>query len=164
MINWNRLFRTKTYWMEKIQNDLFGQVANYLERTGKSKQDFANDLGVSKGYVSQILNGQFDHKLSKLIELYLAIGRAPLIVGADLNAYATGIAKGKTQDEFLLENCIKERPSRSRINYARPESSTYSTLIPCRVATPEREVPQFVAVVTLTPTSLAQTPTYHVKN
>jgi transcriptional regulator with XRE-family HTH domain len=116
MINWNRLFRTPTYWIEKIQNDLFGHVASYLEKTGKSKQDFANDLGVSKGYVSQILNGQFDHKLSKLVELYLSIGMTPLIIGADLNAYASAMAKGASQNEFLRDLCIEEKPNKISIN------------------------------------------------
>ena len=36
-----------------------------------TQSEFAERLGVSKGYISQILNGDFDHKLSKLTQLLL---------------------------------------------------------------------------------------------
>jgi transcriptional regulator with XRE-family HTH domain len=73
------IIRSKGYNLAKIQNELFNQVNEYLESTGKSRVDFAKDLGVSKGYVSQVLNGDFDFRLSKLIELSLAIGKVPSI-------------------------------------------------------------------------------------
>ena len=47
----------------------------------------AEYLGCSKGYVSQLLNGNFDHKLSKLVELSLAIGKAPLLEYKNLYDY-----------------------------------------------------------------------------
>src|SRR5690606_38474604 len=40
---------------------------------------------VSKSYLSQVLNGNFDHKLSKLIELSLAIDKIPMIKFEDVN-------------------------------------------------------------------------------
>ena len=45
---------------------------------GKHTQ-LAQHLGVSKGYVSQILNGDYDHRLSKFMELSLAFGYVPRI-------------------------------------------------------------------------------------
>jgi transcriptional regulator with XRE-family HTH domain len=57
-----------------------------------SQQEFANRLGVSKGYVSQILNGDFDHKLSKLTELALACDLVPRIEFIPIE-YAEQIAK-----------------------------------------------------------------------
>lgn len=50
-----------------------------------SKTAFAAQLGVSKGYISQLMNADFDHKISKLIELSLAIGKAPILEFVDLN-------------------------------------------------------------------------------
>lgn len=44
-----------------------------------TQTEFAERLGVSKGYVSQILNGDFDHKLSKLTELIVACDMIPRI-------------------------------------------------------------------------------------
>lgn len=65
------------YWVGKIQLQLFRAINDYLEENDMTRKEFAEQLGVSKGYVSQILNGNFDHKLSKMIELMLAIGMVP---------------------------------------------------------------------------------------
>jgi len=65
------------YWTAKIQLDLFRAIHTYLEENEMTRKEFAEQLGVSKGYVSQIMNGNFDHKLSKMIELMLAIGMVP---------------------------------------------------------------------------------------
>ncbi|MBS1644646.1 MAG: helix-turn-helix domain-containing protein, partial [Bacteroidetes bacterium] len=79
MISRKELLSSKEYWLTKINCDLFEQVNNYLSKNKISKTEFAKTLGVSKGYVSQILNGDFDHKTSKLIELCLAIGKVPVL-------------------------------------------------------------------------------------
>lgn len=50
-----------------------------MEKTGKNKSQLAEYLGVSKGYVSQLLNGDYDHRLSKFFELALAFGVVPQI-------------------------------------------------------------------------------------
>lgn len=70
-------YYSPSYWTQLIQILLFNHVEEYLKKTGMSKKDFASRLGVSKGYVSQILNGDFDHRLSKLVELALASGYVP---------------------------------------------------------------------------------------
>ncbi len=44
-----------------------------------NRAQLAKHLGVSKGYVSQLLNGDYDHKLSKLAELSIAFGFVPKI-------------------------------------------------------------------------------------
>lgn len=79
MITRKELLRSKEFWLVKIQAALYEQVENYLKENNMSKTEFAKQLGVSKGYVSQLLNGDFDHKISKLIELSIAIGKAPIL-------------------------------------------------------------------------------------
>lgn len=74
-----KLIRSKGYNVTKIQNELFRQLTEYLDSNDISRTQFAKQLGVTKGYVSQILNGDFDYKLSKLVELSLAIGKVPEI-------------------------------------------------------------------------------------
>jgi len=71
------LIKSKGYNVTKIQNELFRQLTDYLDQKGITRTQFAKELGVSKGYVSQVLNGDFDFKLSKLVELSLAIGKIP---------------------------------------------------------------------------------------
>lgn len=71
------LLKSKEYWLTKIQMDLFSEVDSYIRENKLTRAQLAEQLGVSKGYISQVLNGDADHRLSKLIELSLAIGRAP---------------------------------------------------------------------------------------
>ncbi|MEI6886248.1 MAG: helix-turn-helix transcriptional regulator [Bacteroidota bacterium] len=77
MISHKELIQTPEYWIETIQNELFREVHNYLHEHGMNQTQFADQLGVSKGYISQILNGNFNFTLSKLVELSLAIGVVP---------------------------------------------------------------------------------------
>lgn len=79
MISREELIKSKEYWLEKIQNSLFVELENYIEKNNLNKTKFAEQLGVSKSYLSQVLNGNFDHKLSKFIELSLAINKVPII-------------------------------------------------------------------------------------
>lgn len=73
------LIQSKEYWLAKLQIELFNEVERYMKDFNLSRSQFATQLGVSKGYISQILNGDADHRLSKLVELSLAIGLAPSI-------------------------------------------------------------------------------------
>lgn len=71
------ILKTVEYWTSSIQLALFAKVEQYLEENQMTKTQLAEKLGVSKGYVSQILNGDFDHRLSKLVEISIAIGYYP---------------------------------------------------------------------------------------
>lgn len=50
-----------------------------MSRNKMNRTQLAAHLGVSKGYVSQLLNGEYDHKLSNLIKLSLAFGYVPTL-------------------------------------------------------------------------------------
>ena len=52
-----------------------------------NKTQLAEYLGCTKGYVTQLLNGDFDHKLSKFVELSLAINKIPEISFSDVDEY-----------------------------------------------------------------------------
>ena len=62
-------------------------VRNYLKRENKTQTQFAEQMGVSKGYVSQILNGDFDHKISSFIKLSLSAGYIPEIKLTPVDEY-----------------------------------------------------------------------------
>lgn len=72
------LLHNPGYWTQDIQLDLYEAVNRYLKDNNMTRAQFAEKLGVSKGYVSQVLNGDFDHKLSKLVELALACDLVPV--------------------------------------------------------------------------------------
>ena len=67
-----------------------------------NKTQLAAYLGCSKGYVSQLLNGDFDHKLSKLVELSLAIGKVPLLEYEDMEQYINEDKKYVVFDVFTV--------------------------------------------------------------
>jgi len=73
------LLLTPEYWTTKAQLDLYFKVEEYMKKKGINRTELARELGVSKGYVSQILNGDFDHRLSKFVELSLDCGYKPVI-------------------------------------------------------------------------------------
>lgn len=70
-------YTSPAYWTQLIQLMLYRNIKAYLEEHNMTQKEFAAHLGVSKGYVSQILSGDFDHKLSKLTELALACDLVP---------------------------------------------------------------------------------------
>jgi transcriptional regulator with XRE-family HTH domain len=78
---------SKGYWLSTIQLDLYAQLEEYMKEHSLNRTQLAEKLGVTKGYVSQILNGDFDHKISKLIDLALLMGKAPQIEYSDLVKY-----------------------------------------------------------------------------
>ena len=77
MKTWEELRSTKEFWMERIQNDIFRFVKSYMDERRINQSELAQDLGVSKGYVSQILNGNFNFSIKKLIELSLKLKTVP---------------------------------------------------------------------------------------
>jgi transcriptional regulator with XRE-family HTH domain len=74
-----KLLKSPAYWFEYEQNELFRQVTEYMDKEDINQTELAAKLNVSKGYVSQILNGNFNYTLKKLIEICLAINLVPRI-------------------------------------------------------------------------------------
>lgn len=73
------LLSSPDYWVAKTQTELYNKVQDFLTENEMSRSTLAEKLGVTRGYVSQILNGNCDHRLSKIFELSLAIGEVPTL-------------------------------------------------------------------------------------
>ncbi|MFT7120698.1 MAG: Fic family protein/predicted XRE-type DNA-binding protein [Neolewinella sp.] len=69
--------------LSRMHDTLVMEVTDYLRTNGMTRTDFADKIGVSKGYISQFLNGKSDHKLSRLVSISLAVGKHPHIVFSD---------------------------------------------------------------------------------
>lgn len=82
-----QLLKSKSYWTAKLQLDLYDAMKKFMEENKMNKTQLAQKLGVTKGYVTQILSGDFDHKVSKLVELSLAIGKVPILSYNDVEKY-----------------------------------------------------------------------------
>jgi len=85
MLEQEDLIRTPEYWLETIQHEIYRQVSAYLKDNNLTQSQLATQLGVSKGYISQIMKGDFNYTLKKLIELSLAVGKAPIVVFKSLD-------------------------------------------------------------------------------
>ena len=81
------LLKSKEYWTSQIQNDLFEVMEGYMKEKNLKRKQLADEFKVSKGYITQILNGDFDHKVSKLIDISLACGKVPVLHFVDIEKY-----------------------------------------------------------------------------
>ena len=73
------LLKSPDYWKSRIQIALYNCAESFMRKNRKNRKQLAEYLGVSCGYVTQLLNGDYDHKLSKLAELSLAFGYIPIL-------------------------------------------------------------------------------------
>ncbi|MGD2034171.1 MAG: helix-turn-helix transcriptional regulator [Bacteroidales bacterium] len=97
------LLRNKGYWMSKIQIDLFRQLSDYMSKNRLTRTQLAKKLGVSKGYISQIMNGDFNHRLSTLVELSLAMEKIPELKFSDLRQFIEDESKGIKRVSWTIE-------------------------------------------------------------
>lgn len=70
--------------LDQMRDTLILEVEDYLKQVDYNRTQFAEYLGVSKGYVSQFLNGKGNYSLAKLISISLKIGKHPHFVFTDL--------------------------------------------------------------------------------
>ena len=117
-MNRNELVKSKEYWMAQIQLNLFELIENYCKKNNLNKTQLAAQLGVTKSYVTQILNGDFDHKMSKLVELSLAFGKVPVLQFIDFDKYIESnktITAGGLQRKSML---VHSKKAVSKLNGA----------------------------------------------
>lgn len=88
------LLRSKEYWLIHIQNKVFNLLRKYKEDKKLNQSQLAEKMEVTKGYISQIMNGDYDHKVSKLVDLALSCDKAPIITFIDIDTYIENDKKG----------------------------------------------------------------------
>lgn len=110
MKKFEELVETPEYWLETIQNELYEHVFNYMESENINQTQLAERLGVTKGYISQVLNGHFNHSLVKLIELSLAIGVAPDVDFKPIQAYLQEQIEVRTQFASISISVDRNNP------------------------------------------------------
>lgn len=90
------LLKSPAYWTAGLQMELYRQIVEFMENHHMNKTQLAEYLGCTKGYVTQLLNGDFDHKLSKFVELSLAVGKIPEVTFSDVEQYIISDKKDYT--------------------------------------------------------------------
>lgn len=116
------------YWISKAQIDLYNHAEEFMDNNGMNRSQLAKHLGVSKGYVSQLLNGDYDHKLSKFMELAVAFGYVPKIefqriedvISDDRHEYVP--SKPNPNIKFIQGNILTDKQSDMKLVYESPVS------------------------------------------
>ena len=112
------LLNNEGYWLTDVQLKLFDLIESYLQANNLTREQFARQLGYTKGYISQVLNGDFNGRLSKLVELAIATGHAPLINFEEIDKILENEKKGvyhffpNQQTTVQLNIAIKNSPSK----------------------------------------------------
>ncbi len=70
----------------------------------------AEQLGVTNDYISQVMNGDFDHKISKLVDLALFMGKVPELTYTDLGKLIERDKREHAQLR-LLEETFRSEPA-----------------------------------------------------
>lgn len=126
------LIKSREYWIAEIQLQLFSLIENYRTKHKLTKTQIAEKLGVTKSYITQVLNGDFDHKMSKLVDLSLAFGKVPVIHFVDADQYiradATPPLKIHDQDSKPVEydTYINHQTAEVLNKYIQPSGSLAS--------------------------------------
>lgn len=97
------ILKNAGYWITHIQLALYNCAFKFMKTKGMNRTQLAAHLGVTKGYVTQLLNGDYDHKLSKLVELSLSFGYVPKIDFVPVEKYC--LEDGFIQDSRRWKEC-----------------------------------------------------------
>ncbi len=103
MITREELLKNPDYWFEAAQNDLFAKVKQYLDEEKITQTELAKRLNVSKGYISQIMNGNANFTLKKLVDFFISIGKVPQVKYYDFKEV---LEKDNTKQESLKSKLV----------------------------------------------------------
>lgn len=93
------ILREPEYWIAQIQMAIYKCALDFMNESGKNKTQLAEHLGVSKGYVTQLLSGDYNYSLTKLVETAMAIGYVPKVKFSPIEAE---IAKDESTSSIVL--------------------------------------------------------------
>lgn len=68
------LLQSPAYWEQKAQLDIYQHAIDFMESHSMNRTQFAEYLGVSKSYVTQLLSGDYNYSLQKLVDLSMKLG------------------------------------------------------------------------------------------
>jgi transcriptional regulator with XRE-family HTH domain len=87
MLTKEEMLEHPNYLLGTYQLEIYNQLGTYMEKNQLKSKDIADKLKVSQSYVSQVLNGNFNFTLKKLIELGLMIKKVPYLQFLDPDDY-----------------------------------------------------------------------------
>lgn len=115
-INRQQILDSAQYWVARTQISLFRLAVDFMHQHNMNRKQLAEYLGVTPGYVTQLLNGDYDHRLSKFFELALAFGVVPEIKFTPVQSLSMG-----TQVNIATTQTIAPQPRQHR-KWAKPHN------------------------------------------
>jgi len=111
MISKRTLLKYPNYLLSKYQAEIYRQLTTYMKENDLTQKQIAEQLGVSSAYVNQILKGNFNYTLKKLIEISLLIGKVPSIEFLPLNEF-WNVQREKREKDLVKTQRKLSAPSR----------------------------------------------------
>lgn len=108
------LLTSKEYWTADIQLKLFAEIEAFMKVHQMNRTQLADHLGCTKGYVTQLLSGDFDNKLSKLVELSLSIGKLPMLDFVDIESFILSDSQTFSSSEDSASSWFTSIPTKKR--------------------------------------------------
>ena len=105
MITRAEILTNETYWIETIQNKIYSDLVTFINDNHISQKEIADRLKVSKGYISQILNGNnLNFRLETLVKICLAIGKLPVFSLVDKIEHI----RNEREEDFRQETYVQK--------------------------------------------------------
>jgi len=102
MISKDKLLKQPNYLLSKYQAEIYRQLSAFMKENRLSQKQVAKKLRVSNSYVNQILKGNFNYTLKKLVEISLLIGKVPSLEFLSLNEFWDQ-QKKKREDSLIVQ-------------------------------------------------------------
>jgi transcriptional regulator with XRE-family HTH domain len=125
----DQLFQTEEYWLVQMQAAFFKAAKDFQTKNGFSQKQLSKHLGKSPGRISQILNGDFNARLSTLIEYAMAMGYVPEVKFTPIDSFLQRERERKDRKRYSMDNvqaiildtqARKESASRKYDFYVKP--------------------------------------------
>lgn len=115
----NDLLKYPNYLLSTYQLEIYRQLGMYMQENNLKSKDIAAKLSVSNSYVSQIMKGNFNFTLKKLIELGIAIDKVPYLEFIEKDEYWRREKEGTIK--FVIQSTtfhveVTEHESNYKIN------------------------------------------------
>lgn len=99
-----RLVRGEGYWMETIQQSIHEALVGYMEQHGLNQTELAHRLGFTRGYVSQLMNGNFNLSQRKIVQLLLKLDMVPDLRIRSVDSYLASLKANEVKLMVLQES------------------------------------------------------------
>lgn len=103
--NLEKILNQPSYWIEGINGVLYNAIIEFMEKNNFNRTQLAQNLGISKGRVSQILNdGEINFSIEKIVEISIKVGKYPVFELEDSNVYLKKLNDTKQFKSIRISN------------------------------------------------------------